>query len=118
MLRAALSLLAAVLLAGCASLPPAQPITSIETIQGRWQGQIRFGFGSYQMLYLTVNPDATVLMEWGVNTRWGRVLIGGGRARFEIYIWSGNLGYFAGPEGRILTMQSDFAAFDAQLTPR
>jgi len=36
--RAAPYLLAAVLLAGCAPVPPPMPVPSIQTIQGKWYG--------------------------------------------------------------------------------
>ena len=40
--------------AGCASLPPARQVTDMALIAGRWQGQITFARGSYQLFYLTI----------------------------------------------------------------
>ena len=55
--RALLLLAALVAPAGCASLPPARQVTDIALIAGRWQGQITFARGSYQLFYLTIKPD-------------------------------------------------------------
>ena len=115
--RAAPYLLAAVLLAGCAPVPPPMPVPSIQTIQGKWYGQIKFGGGPYQMLWLTVNPDAGLVMVWGSNTKWGKVLLYDGRARFDVGTWSGTLNYYEGSEGRLLTMDADFNVFDARVKP-
>ena len=65
--------LIALLLAGCASLPPEKPITSINDIAGEWRGTIQFGAGPFQFVNVSIRPDATMVMEWGINTRWGRV---------------------------------------------
>ena len=51
----AVLLLAALLApAGCESLPPARQVTDIALLAGRWQGQITFARGSYQLFYLTI----------------------------------------------------------------
>jgi hypothetical protein len=111
------ALLAAVLLAGCASLPPEKPLSSINEIVGTWRGLVRFGLGPYQFLYVTFNPDSTMVAQWGVNTKWGRVSLLDGRGHFELYIWSGTLYYYEGPEDRVIIMQAVFAEFDAQVRP-
>ena len=104
-------------LAGCASLPPEKPVTSVNDIAGEWRGTIRFGLGPFEFVNVTINPDGTMVMQWGINTRWGRVTVANGRASFDLYIWTGSLYYLEGPEGRVLLMKAAFGAFDAQLTP-
>ena len=114
---AARVVLIVVLLAGCASLPPERPVTSINDIAGEWRGTIRFGLGPFEFVNVTINPDSTMVMQWGSNTRWGRVMAANGRAGFDLYNWSGPLYLLEGREGRVLLMKAAFGAFDAQLTP-
>jgi hypothetical protein len=82
-LFAALLVLTALAPAGCAPLPPARQVTDINLIAGRWQGQIVFGRGSYQLFYLTINPDGTLIASWDGVTRWGKVTLEGARTRFS-----------------------------------
>jgi hypothetical protein len=112
-----LFLLVAVVLAGCASLPPEKPVMSINDIAGEWRGTIRFGLGPFEAVNVTINPDSTMVMEWGSNTRWGKVMVADGRASFDLGIWSGPLYYLEASEKRVLLMKANFGVFDAQLTP-
>lgn len=114
---AALLLMAAVAPAGCASLPPARAVTDINLIAGRWRGQITFGRGPYQLFYLTINPDVTMVASWGADTRWGKVTLEGARARFSLYIWSGSLDYLEGSGERVLLLKEDFGHWDAIVRP-
>jgi hypothetical protein len=116
-LCAALLAVVAVTPAGCAPLPPARQVTDINLIAGRWQGQIVFGRGSYQLFYLTINPDATLVASWDGVTRWGKVTLEGGRARFSFYIWSGNLDYLEGGGDRVILLKEDFSHWDAIVRP-
>jgi hypothetical protein len=68
---AALLAVAALLPAGCAPLPPARAVTDIGLLAGRWQGQIAFSRSPYQLFYLTINPDRTLIASWDGVTRWG-----------------------------------------------
>jgi hypothetical protein len=103
--------------AGCASLPPARAVTDVSLIAGRWQGQITFGRGPYQLFYLTINPDGTLSGSWDGVTRWGKVTLAGGRARFGMYIWSGTLDYLEGGGERIMLLKEDFGQWDAIVRP-
>jgi len=114
---AARIVLLAVLLAACASLPPERPITAIGDIVGEWRGTIQFGAGPFQFVNVTINPDSTMVMGWGINTRWGRVAVVNGRATFDLEIWTGAIYYLEGPEGRFLLIQATFGVFDAQVSP-
>jgi hypothetical protein len=111
-------LLAAVLApAGCGSLPPARAVTDISLLAGRWQGQIAFSRSPYQLFYLTINPDSTLIASWDGVTRWGKVTIEGGRTRFSFYIWSGNLDYLEGAGDRVILLKEDFGHWDAIVRP-
>ena len=110
-------LLAAIAPAGCASLPPARAVTDMNLIAGRWRGQIAFSRGSYQLYYLTINPDGTAVASWDAGTRWGKVTLEGGRARFSIYIWSGTLDYLEGGGERVILLKEDFGQWDAIVRP-
>jgi hypothetical protein len=48
------------LLAGCASLPPAKPVTSLGQIAGKWQGVFRSQGGQQTVIKeQTIRPDGT-----------------------------------------------------------
>jgi hypothetical protein len=112
-------LLAAVLLlpAGCAPLPPARQVTDIGLIAGRWQGQIKFGLGAYELFYPTIEPDGRLVASWDAVTRYGQVSLEPGRTRFSLYIWSGNLDYLEGGGERVILMKEDFGSWDAIVRP-
>lgn len=103
--------------AGCAPLPPARAVTDLNLLVGRWQGQITFARGPYELFYLTINPDGTLVGTWTAGTRWGRVTLEGGRARFSMYIWSGSLDYLEGGGERVILMKEDFSTWDAIVRP-
>lgn len=117
-LRATFVLGALVLVAGCATVPSI-PLTDIRAIQGKWRGTITVGMGTPQFYYLTVNPDSTIVAEWGSNWQWGTISLNGGRARFEIsHLTSGTLLYFSNvKEGRVITMTPDFGGWYVYVTP-
>ena len=117
MLCAALLVAAALAPAGCASLPPARSVTDINLIAGRWRGQIAFGRGPYQLFYLTINPDRTLVASWDGGTRWGKVMLEGARTRFTFYIWSGSLDYLEGGGERVILLKEDFSHWDAIVRP-
>jgi hypothetical protein len=110
-------LLATLLVAGCAPLPPARQVGEIGLIEGRWQGQIKFGFGGYQLFYPTIYPDGRLVASWDGVTRYGRVTVGPGPTRFSLYIWSGSLDYLEGGGDRVILMKEDFGAWDAIVRP-
>jgi len=114
--RATLILLAAALLLGASSVT-GKPITDIRMIEGKWRGQISFTGGPYEIYYLTINPDGTIVAVWGANTRWGKVTLSGGKARFSFPTESGVLYYYEGKDGRVITLRPDFGGWDAQVRP-
>jgi hypothetical protein len=104
-------------LAACAPLPPARQVTDIGLIEGRWQGQIKFGFGSYQLFYPTIYSDGRLVAYWDAVTRYGQVMVSPGGSRFTLYIWSGTLDYLEGGGDRVILMKEDFGAWDAIVRP-
>ncbi len=116
-LGAILLVAVAVVPAGCAPLPPARQVTDINLLVGRWQGQITFSRGPYQLFYLTINPDGTLIASWDGVTRWGKVTLEGARTRFSFYIWSGNLDYLEGGGNRVILLKEDFSHWDAIVRP-
>ena len=116
-LGAILLVAVAVVPAGCAPLPPARQVTDINLLVGRWQGQITFSRGPYQLFYLTINPDGTLIASWDGVTRWGKVSLEGARTRFSFYIWSGNLDYLEGGGNRVILLKEDFSQWDAIVRP-
>ena len=119
--RARSWLLAALLLAasgvgGCATFPPSKPVNDFATIAGRWSGTIDFGRG-FQLFYLTISPDGTMVAEYGITSRYGRVILNEGKATFELYIWSGTIDYMEGDGKRMIIMRELFGTFYAQVTP-
>jgi hypothetical protein len=65
--RATLVLFAAALLLGASNVT-GKPITDIRMIEGKWRGQIKLAGGPYEIYYLTVNPDATIVAKRNVRT--------------------------------------------------
>ena len=114
--RLALILLAAAVVLGASSVT-GKPITDIRMIEGKWQGQIKLAGGPYEIYYLTVNPDATIVATWGANTRWGKVTLDRGKARFSFPTSSGVLYYYEEAQGRVITMKPDFGGWDVQVRP-
>jgi hypothetical protein len=116
--RAVWVVLAIVLFAGCASVPPTR-IASVGQLAGNWQGTITQGFnGPQQLYYLTIQPDGHMVAQWGPNWQWGNVTVKGGAATFEMSdIASGPLNYYDGPKGRSITMEPTFGGWYVQVTP-
>jgi len=113
-----LLLLAAILVAACASAPPAR-VTSMSEIAGKWQGTITRGFnGRQELYYLTIDPDGKMVAQWGPNWQWGKVTLDGAGATFEMSDRStGPLKYYSGPQGRSITMEPTFGGWYVQVTP-
>lgn len=114
---AALQLIAGVAAAGCASLPPARAVTDMNMVAGRWRGQIAFSGSPDELFYLTINPEGILVAAWDAVTRYGKVTLEGGRARFSIFIWSGSLDYLEGGSERVILLKEDFGHWDAIVRP-
>jgi hypothetical protein len=111
-----LIVLAASLLLSASSVT-GKPIPEIGVIEGKWRGQIKFAGEPYEIFYLTVNSNGTIVASWGVTTRWGKVMLRSGKARFDLHTSSGDLNYYEEKQGRVLTLRPDFGGWDAQVRP-
>ncbi len=110
-------LVAAVLLSGCASAA-STPITSIQAIEGKWQGTITTGSGSQEFYYLTIHPDGSIVAQWGINWKWGKITLSGGQGSFELLERvTGTVQYYDRPGGRSLTLKPEFEDWIAYVTP-
>ena len=115
--RTAALLLAAGLLLGSSNVT-GKAITSINMIEGKWRGQIKLAGGPYEIFYLTVNRDGTIVASWGATTEWGTVTLANGKARFTLSNrTSGDLYYYEEKGGRVITMKPHVEGWDAQVRP-
>ena len=114
--RATLILLVGALLLGASDVT-GKPITDIRMIEGKWRGQIKLARGPYEIYYLTVNPDATIVASWGATTHWGKLTLSGGKVRFSFPTSGGDLYYYEEAQGRVITLRPDFGGWDAQVKP-
>ncbi len=117
---AALTVMLSVQLAGCASSPDLQPkpVTSLQQLEGKWQGTITVGRDVQQFYYLTIEPDGSMVAQWGRNWQWGKVTLTGGDPSFELQnISTGTLKYYEGPGGRSLALYPTFGGWSAQVKP-
>ena len=103
---------------GYTVLPPARAVTAISLIAGHWQGRIAFTGHSYELFYLTINRDGSPVASWDGVTRYGKITLEPGRARFSLFVWSGNLDFLEGGGERVILMKEDFGAWDAIVRPR
>jgi len=111
---------AALMLAGCASMPISDPVTSFDQVAGQWQGLISFPGRFDQFIYLTIDDDGRLFAAWGSTQSWGQVTLSGGRARFQMRPppFEGDLQLFAGNGRRSLVMREVWGSFVANLTPQ
>ena len=111
----------AALLAGCASTPssPPTPITDVRQVEGKWQGTITLGGGGQELYYLTIQPDGTMIAQWGMNWQTGKLTLSGGTANFELNppVSTGTLTYYAGPGRRSLWLFPTFGNWTANVSP-
>ncbi|MCI0546458.1 MAG: hypothetical protein L0027_04165 [Candidatus Rokubacteria bacterium] len=77
-------LLILMLLAGCASSPPATPLTGVEPLVGKWAGTVSIGRRFDEPFYLTVNPDGRFVATWGSNWNWGTITVASGQGRYQM----------------------------------
>jgi len=112
-----LIVLAAGLLLGSSNVT-GKAITNINMIEGKWRGQIKLAGGPYEIIYLTVNRDGTIVASWGATTEWGTVTLANGKAHFTLsHRTSGDLYYYEEKGGRVITMKPHFGGWDAQVRP-
>ena len=108
-----------VLVAGCASLPPAagMPIADVGVIAGKWAGTITPGDEPF---YLTITPGRTLTATWGPSYAWGTVTLGNGKATFEMEpgLREGTVTLYEAGGSRRLVLNDVWSTFNAQVVPR
>jgi hypothetical protein len=108
----------AALAAGCASLPPARSVTSLNQIAGRWQGT-GYGPAGSAAITQTINPDGSYSAVLPSGTFTGRITLGDGKLRGKSD-QTGNTGTYSLHEGegkRVLIYKSDDGRVSSELTP-
>lgn len=105
------------LLAACASAPPT-PLDSVEPLVGKWAGTVAPEGGSQIFFYLTINPDRTLVANWGITWATGSVALANGKATYKMQPqqYEGAITYYAGPGKPTIYMQDTFASFYAVAT--
>ena len=71
------------LVQACASATPATPVTSITPLVGKWTGTVNVG-PRIDFIYLTINPDQTLIASWGDITARGTVTVANGKASYQM----------------------------------
>jgi hypothetical protein len=120
MRRFRFAMLAVLLLAvqACASATPATPVTSIDQLVGKWKGTVTIG-PRVDFLYLTIDPDRTLIAIWGSITARGTVAVAGGQATYQMAppIQEGTLKLYVDQGKRQLYMESNSGGFYATVAP-
>src|SRR5215470_1428013 len=115
--RTAALLLATGLLLGTSNVT-GKAITDTRMIEGKWRGQIKLAGAPYEIFYLTVNRDGSIVASWGATTEWGTVTLAGGRATFTLsHRTSGDLYYYEEKRERVITIKPRFEGWDARVRP-
>jgi hypothetical protein len=105
------------LVQACASTPPT-PITGIEPLVGKWKGTVNIG-RSVDFIYLTINPDQTLIARWGDITARGTVSVSGGRATYQMAPppQEGTITLYAGKGQPQLYLENLMGSFAATVNP-
>ncbi len=106
------------LLAGaCASLPPAQPIPSIDSLAGRWYGVADVG-RRFVPWWVTIGPDGRLTVEYADITLWGNVTVRDGKAEYSAGHTSGELTLYGDGYQRVLDMRDTMGTLRVQMRPQ
>jgi hypothetical protein len=113
-----------VVLAGCASLPPARPATDLKAIAGKWEGTVTAASGRKFTFTSTIREDGTaesVVPELSnPGPRFAlRVTVEGGKYRWKSET-TGRVGTYVLHEGdgrRVLVSRADDGSSYSEATP-
>ena len=107
-----------VVLNACATATPATPVTTIDQLVGKWKGTVSVG-PRVDPIWLTINPDRSLLATWGSITARGTVTISGGQASYQMAppIQEGTLRLYTDKAKRQIYMESMSGAFYATVEP-
>jgi hypothetical protein len=118
-----LLLFAALLLAGCATLPPARPVHDFKMLSGTWTGTDVTRGGSSHSGTMTINDDGTyiaVVPTIPPGTFKGTARIVGGKVQIKSET-TGRTGTWTLHEGdgqRVLIVIADDGSSEARYTPQ
>ena len=103
---------------GCASSTPPTPVTSIDPLVGKWKGTVNVG-RRVDVIYLTIEPDRTLIATWADITARGTVTISGGQANYQMAPppQEGTLKLYTDKGKRQLYMENMNGAFSAVVEP-
>jgi hypothetical protein len=118
-----LSFFAALLLANCATLPPAKPVQDLKVLSGTWSGTVvTRGIGSHSAT-MTINDDGTyvaVVPTLQPGTFKGTARVVGGKVQFKSET-TGRTGTWTLHEGdgqRVLIVIADDGTSESRYTPK
>jgi hypothetical protein len=102
------------LLASCATTPPT-PVASVEPLVGKWAGTVDTGGPFDELFYLTVNPDGSIVAQWGQNWSWGKITVANGRVTYEMTPppLEGSVRFYQGDGRPAMYLDDLFAEFHA-----
>ena len=117
-LRYAMLAVGVLLVQACASTSPT-PITGIEPLVGKWNGTVNIG-PRIDTIYLTINPDQTLIASWGDITARGTVTVSGGRATYQMTPppQEGTITLYAGKGKPQLYLENLMGSFAATVNPQ
>jgi hypothetical protein len=108
-------IVAVAIVAGCATIPPAKPVTELSSLAGTWQGTVYSRQGGADATTVTIKPDGSG--EWSAGPQRGTIkyAIVDGKIRWSSS--SGRTGTTTLHEGggkRVLRSVSDDGSVQAQ----
>jgi hypothetical protein len=118
-----LPLFAALLLAGCATLPPAKPVQDLKVLSGNWTGTVVTRGGGSHTATMTINDDGTyvaVVLTIPPGTFKGTARVVGGKVQIKSET-TGRTGTWTLHEGdgqRVLIVIADDGSSESRYTPQ
>jgi hypothetical protein len=118
-----LPLFAALLLAGCATLPPAKPVQDLKVLSGTWTGTVVTRGGGSHSAMMTINDDGTyvaVVPTIPPGTFKGTARVVGGKVQIKSET-TGRTGTWTLHEGdgqRVLIVIADDGSSESRYTPQ
>ena len=118
-----LPLFAALLLAGCATLPPAKPVQDLKVLSGNWTGTVVTRGGGTHTATMTINDDGTyvaVVPTIPPGTFKGTARVVGGKVQIKSET-TGRTGTWTLHEGdgqRVLIVIADDGSSESRYTPQ
>ncbi len=110
-------LVVATMLAACATLPPARPVSDLRAIAGKWEGSLSGPGGSFPVT-LVVKTDGTYEAETPTGPVTGTLQIVGSKIRFvNMFGQAGTWTLHEGDGKRVLKTVRDDGTGTGEFTP-